>query len=152
MTPAQVLVELWPQIHALCPEIKFQLVPFDICLFCRLVKTSGICHADKCLQLRIIHCLTAFPSIFISYTGLAGSSLYKDTKYIIQYCKDSVVRAKNAMQENTDIIRIGTSCSKSSKPAHWRRFSIVSSKIPATTSIFCPRFFNISLAYQHRGF
>lgn len=39
----------------------------------------------------------------------AGSSLYKDTKYIIQYCKDSVVRAKNAMQENTDIIRIGTS-------------------------------------------
>ncbi len=39
----------------------------------------------------------------------AGSSLYKDTKYIIQYCKDSVVRAKNAMQENADIIRIGTS-------------------------------------------
>lgn len=39
----------------------------------------------------------------------AGSSLYKDTKYIIQYCKDSVVRAKNAMQENTNIIRIGTS-------------------------------------------
>ena len=39
----------------------------------------------------------------------AGSSLYKDTKYIIQYCKDSVIRAKNAMQENADIIRIGTS-------------------------------------------
>lgn len=39
----------------------------------------------------------------------AGNSLYKDAKYIIQYCKDSVVRAKNAMQENTNIIRIGTS-------------------------------------------
>lgn len=39
----------------------------------------------------------------------AGSSLYQDTKYIIQYCKDSVIRAKNAMQENTDTIRIGTS-------------------------------------------
>lgn len=38
-----------------------------------------------------------------------GLSLYRDTKYIIQYCKDSVVRAKNAVQENTDIIRIGTS-------------------------------------------
>lgn len=25
MTPAQILVELWPKIHALCPEIKFQL-------------------------------------------------------------------------------------------------------------------------------
>lgn len=39
----------------------------------------------------------------------AGKSLYQDTKYIIQYCKDSVTRAKNAMQENTNIIRIGTS-------------------------------------------
>lgn len=29
MNPAQVLVELWPRIHALCPEIKFQLVPFE---------------------------------------------------------------------------------------------------------------------------
>lgn len=39
----------------------------------------------------------------------AGKSLYQDTKYIIQYCKDSVTRAKNAMQESTNIIRIGTS-------------------------------------------
>lgn len=39
----------------------------------------------------------------------AGKSLYQDTKYIIQYCKDSVTRAKNAMQEDTNIIRIGTS-------------------------------------------
>ena len=29
----------------------------------------------------------------------AGKSLYQDAKYIIQYCKDSVTRAKNAMQE-----------------------------------------------------
>lgn len=39
----------------------------------------------------------------------AGQSLYQDTKYIIQYCKDSVTRAKNAMQESENIIRIGTS-------------------------------------------
>lgn len=30
----------------------------------------------------------------------AGKSLYQDTKYIIQYCRDSVTRAKNAMQED----------------------------------------------------
>ena len=30
----------------------------------------------------------------------AGKSLYKDTKYIIQYSKDSVARAQNAMTEN----------------------------------------------------
>ena len=39
----------------------------------------------------------------------AGKSLYQDTKYIIQYCRDSVIRAKNAMQEDGNIIRIGTS-------------------------------------------
>ena len=39
----------------------------------------------------------------------AGQSLYQDTKYIIQYCKNSVTRAKNAMQESENIIRIGTS-------------------------------------------
>ena len=39
----------------------------------------------------------------------AGQSLAKDAKYIIQYCKDSETRARNAMQEDTNIIRIGTS-------------------------------------------
>lgn len=39
----------------------------------------------------------------------AGRSLYKDTKYIIRYCKDSVTRAKNAMQEDLNVIRVGSS-------------------------------------------
>ena len=39
----------------------------------------------------------------------AGQSLYNDAKYIIRYCKDSVTRAKNAMHDVDDVIRIGTS-------------------------------------------
>ncbi|MCI5648322.1 MAG: LysR family transcriptional regulator [Fusicatenibacter sp.] len=39
----------------------------------------------------------------------AGISLYHDAKYVIQYCQDSVIRAKNAMQEDVNVIRIGTS-------------------------------------------
>lgn len=39
----------------------------------------------------------------------AGKSLYQDAKYIIQYCKDSVTRAKNAEKETDSVIRIGTS-------------------------------------------
>ena len=39
----------------------------------------------------------------------AGRSLYQDAKYIIQYFRDSVTRAKNAMQEDTNVIRIGSS-------------------------------------------
>ena len=39
----------------------------------------------------------------------AGRSLVQDAKYIIQYCKDSVVRAKNAAEEGDRVIRIGIS-------------------------------------------
>jgi len=39
----------------------------------------------------------------------AGKSLYQDAKYVIQYCQESVIRAKNAMQEDNNVIRIGSS-------------------------------------------
>lgn len=39
----------------------------------------------------------------------AGESLYQDAKYIIQYCKESVTRARNAMHEDASVLRIGTS-------------------------------------------
>ncbi|WP_367566235.1 LysR family transcriptional regulator [Lacrimispora sp.] len=39
----------------------------------------------------------------------SGKSLYKDSKYIIQYAKDSLVRARNAEQNSDNMIRIGTS-------------------------------------------
>lgn len=39
----------------------------------------------------------------------AGKSLYQDAKYVIQYCKDSVVRAKNVSNRGEHVIRIGTS-------------------------------------------
>lgn len=40
---------------------------------------------------------------------VAGESLYRDTKYVIQYSKDSVLRAKRAMHGSDQVIRIGTS-------------------------------------------
>lgn len=39
----------------------------------------------------------------------AGKSLYHDAKYIMQYCRESVNRARNAMQKEEAVIRIGTS-------------------------------------------
>lgn len=39
----------------------------------------------------------------------AGKSLYKDASYVIQYCKESVIRAQNAMSEDEDMIRVGIS-------------------------------------------
>lgn len=39
----------------------------------------------------------------------AGKSLYQDSRYIISYCKDSIARAKNAMQGDSPVVRIGSS-------------------------------------------
>ena len=39
----------------------------------------------------------------------AGKSLYKDAKYLIQYSKESLERAQNAMNYNEEIIRVGIS-------------------------------------------
>lgn len=39
----------------------------------------------------------------------AGKSIYKDASYIIQYCKESVLRAKNAMSGEENVIRVGIS-------------------------------------------
>lgn len=39
----------------------------------------------------------------------AGKSLYKDAKYITEYCREAIGRAKSAMQEDDQVIRIGTS-------------------------------------------
>lgn len=39
----------------------------------------------------------------------AGKSLYGDARHIIQYSREAVIRAKNAMQKDDNVIRIGTS-------------------------------------------
>lgn len=39
----------------------------------------------------------------------AGESLYKDARYITDYCREAVERAKNAELEQEQLIRIGTS-------------------------------------------
>ena len=39
----------------------------------------------------------------------AGESLYKDAKYMLEYSRKALARAKAAMQEETSVVRIGTS-------------------------------------------
>ena len=39
----------------------------------------------------------------------AGKSIYNDAKYIIEYCKSSVKRAKDSMQASENMIRVGIS-------------------------------------------
>ncbi|MCM1088651.1 MAG: LysR family transcriptional regulator [Muribaculaceae bacterium] len=44
----------------------------------------------------------------LTLTG-AGESFYKDAKYMIEYSRKAVARAQAAMQEETNVVRIGTS-------------------------------------------
>ena len=48
-----------------------------------------------------------------SHRGLkltaAGESMYKDAKYVIQYCKESVARAESAVEFDEEVIRVGIS-------------------------------------------
>lgn len=39
----------------------------------------------------------------------AGKSLYQDAKYLIQYSKESLLRAQDAMNHNDEVIRVGIS-------------------------------------------
>lgn len=39
----------------------------------------------------------------------AGESMYKDAKYVIQYCKESVARAEKAEKAKEEVIRVGIS-------------------------------------------
>ena len=39
----------------------------------------------------------------------AGKSLYQDAKYLIQYSKESLIRAQESMNHNEEIIRVGIS-------------------------------------------
>lgn len=39
----------------------------------------------------------------------AGASLAEDARYVIQYSKDSIVRARRAMEQGAETIRIGSS-------------------------------------------
>lgn len=64
-------------------------------------------------QMNLLESSLNLPLFIRTHRGIllteAGKALYQDAKYIIQYSKDSLVRATNAMQSEENIIRIGTS-------------------------------------------
>jgi DNA-binding transcriptional LysR family regulator len=67
-----------------------------------VIKQINILEADLGMQLFV----RTHRGISLTESGM---SLYNDTKYLIQYSKDSVERARNVMQGIDNLIRIGTS-------------------------------------------
>lgn len=95
------------------PQLETFLRVADAGSFNRAAEESFITPTAVIKQINLLEENLGVKLFDRSYRGLtltkAGRSMYQDAKYIIQYCRDSVTRAKNAMQEDADVIRIGSS-------------------------------------------
>lgn len=95
------------------PQLETFLRAADAGSFNKAAEQSFITPTAVIKQINLLENALGVPLFERTHRGLrltrAGESLYQDAKYVIQYCKDSVIRAQNAMQETSDIIRIGSS-------------------------------------------
>lgn len=95
------------------PQLESFLRVADAGSFNRAAEESFITPTAVIKQINLLEENLGVKLFDRSHRGLtltkAGRSMYQDAKYIIQYCRDSVTRAKNAMQEDADVIRIGSS-------------------------------------------
>lgn len=95
------------------PQLKTFIKVADAGSFNKAAEQSFITPTAVIKQINLLEADLEVSLFDRTHRGLsltkAGKSLYRDSKYIIQYCRDSVIRAKNAMQEDEHIIRIGTS-------------------------------------------
>lgn len=95
------------------PQLETFLRVADAGSFNKAAEKSYITPTAVIKQINLLEAELGVKLFERTHRGLhltkAGKSLYQDTKYIIQYCRDSVTRAKNAMQEDTNVIRIGSS-------------------------------------------
>lgn len=95
------------------PHLDLFLRVADAGSFSKAAEDSFITPTAVIKQINLLESRLGVRLFDRSHRGLTltkgGKSLYQDAKYIIQYCNDSVLRAKNAMQEDASIIRIGSS-------------------------------------------
>lgn len=95
------------------PQLETFIKVADAGSFNKAAEQSFITPTAVIKQINLLETALGVALFDRTHRGLtltkAGKSLYRDSKYIIQYCRDSVVRAKNAMQQDEQIIRIGTS-------------------------------------------
>lgn len=95
------------------PQLKTFLRVADAGSFNKAAEEAFITPTAVIKQVNLLEGALGVKLFLRTHRGLtltkAGQSLYNDARYIIQYCRDSVTRAKNAMQEDTGMIRTGTS-------------------------------------------
>lgn len=94
-------------------QLETFLVVADLGSFNKAAEALYISAPAVTKQINLLESNLGLQLFVRTHRGLAlteaGKSLYRDSRYIIQYCKDSVERAKKVMQEKDQVIRIGTS-------------------------------------------
>ena len=95
------------------PQLETFLRTADAGSFSKAAEESYITPTAVIKQINLLEESLGVKLFERTHRGLtltkAGRSLYQDAKYIIQYCRDSVTRARNAMQEDLNVLRIGSS-------------------------------------------
>lgn len=95
------------------PQLETFLRVADAGSFNRAAEDAYITPTAVIKQINLLEANLGVKLFERTHRGLiltkAGKSLYQDSQYIIQYCRESVIRAKNAMQEEGSVIRIGSS-------------------------------------------
>lgn len=95
------------------PQLETFLRVADAGSFNKAAAESFITPTAVIKQINLLEETLGVPLFQRTHRGLllteAGKSMYQDAKYIIQYCRDSVARAKNAVKTENELIRIGTS-------------------------------------------
>ena len=95
------------------PQLETFLYAADAGSFSKAAEQMFITPTAVIKQINLLESTLDIKLFDRTHRGLtltkAGVSFYKDAKYIIQYSKDSVSRAKNAMKGDDNVIRIGTS-------------------------------------------
>ena len=95
------------------PQLETFLRVADAGSFSRAAEEAYITPTAVIKQINLLEASLGVKLFERSHRGLtltrAGRSLYQDARYIIQYCRDSVARARNAMLEDANVIRVGSS-------------------------------------------
>jgi len=95
------------------PQLETFIRVADAGSFSKAAEETFITPTAVIKQINILESDLGLQLFVRTHRGIAltesGRAFYKDAKYLIQYSKDSIARAKNAMLDTNQIIRIGTS-------------------------------------------
>lgn len=95
------------------PQLETFLRVADTGSFNKAAERNHITPTAVIKQINLLEAELGVQLFVRSHRGVclteAGQSLYKDSRYIIKYCNESVERAKKAMQKGQSVIRIGSS-------------------------------------------